>query len=69
LFYKGEKLERGENWFHKTQVFHSVFSVYFLFANSQLNNQKTTPSLKKYWGWRLPPCCPQVTPMSIITVV
>jgi hypothetical protein len=38
-FYKGVKFERGENWLHKRQVFHFLFSVYFLFATIQFSNQ------------------------------
>jgi hypothetical protein len=38
-FHKGVKFERGENWFHKTQVFHFLFSV-FLYAIIQSSNQK-----------------------------
>jgi hypothetical protein len=41
LFYKGVRLERGENWSHKTQVFHFLFSVYFLFAIIQFSKQKS----------------------------
>jgi hypothetical protein len=40
LFYKGVKFERGENWSHKTQVFHFLSSVYFLFVIIQVSNQK-----------------------------
>jgi hypothetical protein len=41
LLYKGGKFESVENWPHKTQVFHFLFSVYFLFASIQLSNQKS----------------------------
>jgi hypothetical protein len=39
LFYKGVKFERGGNWSHKTQVFHFLFSFYFLYAIIQFSNQ------------------------------
>jgi hypothetical protein len=74
LFYKSVKFERGENWSHKTQVFHFLFSVYFLFAIIQYSNQKTIPTLKNIIeGGIFPPCPlpspspPQVTAMSEIT--
>jgi hypothetical protein len=34
LFYKGAGFERGGNWPHKRQVFHFLFSVYFIFHYS-----------------------------------
>jgi hypothetical protein len=33
------KFEKEENWSHKTQVFHSIFSVYFSFAIIQFSNK------------------------------
>jgi hypothetical protein len=40
LFYKGVTFERRENWSHKTQVFHFLFSVLFVIISW----------LKKYGG-------------------
>jgi hypothetical protein len=39
------------------QVFHFLFSVYFLFAVIQFSNQKI-PELKKYLGGDIPPLAP-----------
>jgi hypothetical protein len=65
LFYKGVKIETGENWSHKTQVLHSLFSVYFLSLFNSVN--KKMPWLKKYW-WGiclpLPPPRPKITRMA-----
>jgi hypothetical protein len=59
LFYKGIKIERGENWSHKTQIFRFLFYVYVLFAIIQFSNQKTLPRMKKYGeGASAPPCRP-----------
>jgi hypothetical protein len=62
-FYKGVKFERGENWSHKTQVFHFLFSVYFLFA-IQVSNHKNYSKVEKYWGAFAPLPPLQVTPMG-----
>jgi hypothetical protein len=43
---------------HKMQVFHFLFSVYFLFVIIQFSNQKTVPSLKKYLRGGIWPPCP-----------
>jgi hypothetical protein len=65
LFYKGDKSERGENWFHKTRGFHSLFSVYFLFAITKSSIQKTIRGLQKYWGLAFgPPPLLHFTPMA-----
>jgi hypothetical protein len=43
LFYKGIEFEIWENWSHKTQVFHFLFSVYFSSATIQFSNQINYP--------------------------
>jgi hypothetical protein len=66
LFYKEVKFERAENCSDKTQVFHFLFSVYFLFAITQFSYHNQIPRLKKIEGAICPPCPPpQVTPMAI----
>jgi hypothetical protein len=63
LFYKGVRFERGENWFHKTQVFH--FLLFFI-CHYSIQYPKKLLGWENYGGGgafapRAPP--PQITPM------